>query len=191
MNFPHKEQNGILRYLYRRSSTYYNNIEIFSYNSSGFYKTHKPSSAFDFEASEYWIDINNPNSGNEVFLSFCFNKGFSQIKGYEIKHPNGLDKPYIWTFSGSNDGINWSFNTTTEYNMSEKTVHYVGWKHGPFKCYRFDFIQNSYNFLRSTDVKQVEIFGTFYPNDFFICGTKKIIYSMSKTYYFIILSLSV
>ena len=55
MNFPHLEQNGILKHLYRKNNTYYNDTRIFSYNSSGFEKRFYTFAyhAFDFDSSNY------------------------------------------------------------------------------------------------------------------------------------------
>ena len=178
MNFPHKEQNGILRHLYRKDKNFYNNTQIFSYDCSGVYGTRYPFNAFDFGTSSYWLDSENPNSNNENFISFCFKKGFAEIKGFELKTSSGSMRANVWTFSASNDNEKWSFNTTTSHKMNSSEVLYVDWNHGPFKCYRFDFIKNVNEYSRTTDVSQIELFGTYYPHDFFVCATKK------QKYYF-------
>ena len=173
MNFPHKEQNGILKYLYRKDRKYYNNTQIFSYNFSGFWSVRYPFNAFDFGSTVCWIDSGTERSNNENFLSFCFKKGFAEIKGYELKTTSGTMRANVWTFSASNDNEKWSFNTTTNHKMGINEVFYVDWNHGPFKCYRFDFITNTNENNRGSDVAQIELFGVYYPRDFLTCGTKK------------------
>ena len=170
MNFPHKEQNGILRHLYRKNNAYYNDTRIFSYDSSGFVKEylHYPHYIFDFGSNDHWFD-----SANEVFVSFCFEKGFASIKGYEIKGSSGTHQVKKWAFSGSIDNKNWLYNTTIEHAMIADEVFYVDWHHGPFKCFRIDIIQNVVNNYRMGDVKQVELFGIFYPDNNFFCKTMK------------------
>ena len=162
--FPHIEQNGILKYLYLKNSSYYNNRKIFSYKASGYNKRLSlyPSYAFDFNDNRYWTDSENENSNVENFLSFCFEKGIAIIKGYEIKASNGGTLPYKWSFSASNNNKKWSYNKTTTHAMNTNDVFYVDWYNGPFKCYRIDFINNTYNNLKTTDVNQIEIFGVYY-----------------------------
>ena len=175
MNFPHREQNGILKHLYKKKREYYNDTSIFSYNASGYHKqgNHLPQHALDFNDNNYWTDNDNPNSNNENFVSFCFKKGFAVIKGYEIKASSLTTLPNEWTLSASNDNEKWSFNKTTSHAMEKNEVFYVDWYFGPFRCYRFDFLNNTLNGRRASDVKQIEIFGMFYPNDFLFCKTNK------------------
>ena len=173
MDFPHNEQNGILKYFYRRNHEYYDDMSIFSYNASGFFKkdNHMPQHLFDFDSYTYWTDAGNPNSEMENFVSFCFNKGFASIKGYEIKASRFSTLPNAWTLSGSNDNKQWFFNSTTVHAMGKNDVYYVDWNYGPFRCYRFDFINNTYDNKRPSDVDQIELFGTFTSNSNFLCKT--------------------
>ena len=106
MHFPYKSQNGILRHLYQTDKKYFANKNLFKYDSSGYGSAHYPQHAFDFNENTYWF---SSHRYSEFFISFCFTKGYAQIKGYELKSPPGVVRPSVWMFSVSNDNENWSF----------------------------------------------------------------------------------
>ena len=152
--------NGILRYFSRKDSLYFNNSNIFTYNSSGTHLSYYAFNAFYFESDSYWIDL----SSNNVFLSFCFVRGFADLKGYEIHTLDGKCRPYKWSFSASNDENNWFGNKQEEHLMQHNETYYVDWNKGPAKCYKFDFILNAQESGKGTDIMQIELFGRYFDN---------------------------
>ena len=168
--FPHKELNGILRHFYKKDKKFYDNQNLFSYSSSGCNKGNFDYLAFDFDSGMYWMH----NSQNENFLSFCFKKGFVDLKGYEILTSPWSYRPYIWTLSGSNDNVTWFGNQTENYFMNISETHFAAWNNGPSRCFRFDFLKNTNNNSRASDVKQIELFGRYIPDDLklYSCRTR-------------------
>ena len=160
INFPHKKLDGILKYLSRKDSLYFNNSNIFKYKSSGSLNNYYDFNAFYFESATRWT---SPDSDN-VFLSFCFERGFVDLKGYEISTSGGSWRPVNWSFSASNDDNIWFGNKQEEYSMEKCETYYVDWNKGPAKCFKFDFFQNAEGSKRSSDVTQIELFGRYFDN---------------------------
>ena len=153
--------NGILRYFSRKESLYFNNSKKFTYKSSGAHANLYDFNAFYFESNSYWL---SPNS-DEIFLSFCFESGFVDLKGYEIYTLNGGCRPYKWSFSASNGDNIWFGNKQEEHSMQNFETYYVDWNKGPAKCFKFVFFQNTQQTGGNTDVKQIELFGRYFDNN--------------------------
>ena len=147
--------NGILNYFYRRNKLYYNDTKIFYYKSSGVSFNCFSYNIFDFGSNSYWLHYSN-----EVFVSFCFKKGFVDLDGYELKGNEGISRPYKWSLSASNDNLTWFGNQSEEYSMNQSVIHYVPWHNGPARCFRLDIFENV-NGIIGSDVKQIELFGKF------------------------------
>lgn len=170
MEFPHKEQNGVLKYLYSIDPAYFNNKILFSYNYSNYYQSYYPSNAFNFGTGNYWVDTSNANSGQTNFISFCFVNHKVKLKGYEIKTASGETRPHIWSFSGSNDGNVWYNKKEAIHSMQKNELHYEKWSGGIYRCFRYDSLLNSVGTSIYSDVQQIEIFGTLhYLNEPITC----------------------
>ena len=163
MNFPHKQLNGILRHLFRKDKKYYENYLNVSFTGEG--SNYPLKNVFDFDSDSYWFSETRP----EMFLSFCFKRGFAYVSGYEIKTSSGNARPSKWAFSGSNNNETWEERTVVSYNMSKDETYYVEWKKGPFRCYKIDVIDNLVNWCKQFDFKQIELFGVFYPENYRYC----------------------
>lgn len=160
ISFPHRKMNGILRYFYKKDKLYFNNTNIFTYNSSGTSLSLYDFNAFNFGSSSYWVSINN-----DVFLSFCFESGFADLIGYEIYTSTGSLRPHKWSFSASNDNKEWIGKKNETHWMKSDETYYVPWRNGPARCYRFDFTLNAVNTTGQTDIKQIELFGRYFDNN--------------------------
>ena len=160
--YPHVEQNGILRSLFNKNVNYFEeDISIFASFSSN---EHKKEFAFNFNQSNYWWHQN---------IGFCFKKGTALITKYEIQTSNQGCRPSIWSFSGSNNGKNWRYAETQNYNMSYNETYSVDWNHGVFRCYQLKGIKNQYDGYNTIDIKQIELFGTYFPKGFsLVCSLK-------------------
>ena len=158
--FPYKQTNGILNYFYKRNKKFFNNTNIFSYNSSGCHLSHFGYNIFDLGSNSYWLHY----SEKDVFVSFCFKKGFVDLDGYELQTISGISRPYIWSLSASNDNMMWFGNQSEEYPMNQSVKHYVPWHNGPARCFRLDILKNI-NGGKGCDVKQIELFGKFIADD--------------------------
>ena len=164
MQFPYSELHGILRHLYDKDNSYYNkSIEIFSSGESSQYIKEN---AFNFGTSSYWIDIAHKGQNEENYIGFCFKTGKATLIGYEFWTSSGTARPRIWSLSGSNDKVHWRRNTTVDHAMSQNETYYSPWNKGTFRCFRFDMLRNVYqSFDRGMDIKQIEVFGTYYLTD--------------------------
>lgn len=162
MEFPHKEQNGMLKYLHSIDPRYFNNSIIFSYVYSNFSPGHIASNAFDFDSDDYWIDDKNGGFDKVNFMSFCFKVHRIKLTGYEIKTSYGDSRPRKWSFSGSNNNKTWYKKKEAVHPMEKGETHYEDWNGGPYRCFRFDFLQNVASSGIHSDVKQIELFGTMY-----------------------------
>ena len=162
MEFAHKEQNGILKYLYSKNQRYFNNSLLFSYEYSNHHSTYLPFYAFDFGSSYYWVDNINYNIGDVNYISFCFKAHLVELIGYEIKTSAGNARPHKWTFSGSNDNKVWYQKKEATHFMVKDETHYEEWSGGIYRCFRFDFVLNAANTSIHSDIKQIELFGILY-----------------------------
>ena len=165
MQFPYSKQNGILKYFYNKDSKYYlNSITIFSAGEASNLVT---SNAFDFGSSSYWmVSEDKRKEESENYIGFCFKTGKATLIGYEFLTSSGEARPYIWSMSGSNDRIHWRGNTTVEHKMEKSQTYFSPWSKGTFRCFRFDMLRNVYqSFDRGIDIKQIEVFGTYYLTD--------------------------
>ena len=180
MNFPHKELNGILRHLYRKDKKYYENYLNVSFTGDS--QDFPLKNVFDFDSRSYWLSATRP----EMFLSFCFKRGFAYVTGYEIKTSKSQARPSEWAFSGSNNNETWEEKTVVSYNMSAGQTYYVEWRKGPFKCYKVDMINSIDSRYRQFDFMQIELFGVFYPEYYRYC-TKSIRNPSIASYFFMIL----
>ena len=164
MQFPYSEQNGILRYFHNKDKNYFvNSISIFS---SGEDSTLITSNAFDFNSSLCWLDTKHRTADTENYIGFCFKTGKATLIGHEISSASGAALPFKWSISGSNDKIHWHGNSTVEHLMGTNQVYYSPWSKGTFRCFRFDMLQDAYPYFdRGTDIKQIEVFGTYYLTD--------------------------
>lgn len=162
MEFPYKKQNGVLRYLYSIDHQYFNNTVLFSYEYSNFHKLYIPSNAFDFGTNNYWADTNNAQTGQTNFISFCFTNHKVKLTGYEIKTASGETRPYVWSFSGSNDGKVWHNIKEVKHSMGKEELYYTKWSGGTYRCFRYDSILNTVGNSIYSDVQQIEIFGTLH-----------------------------
>ena len=161
IDFPHKQMNGILKYFSRMDKSYFNNSKLFTYSSSGIWQDKYTHNAFDFESDDYWIS----SECDYIFLSFCFARGFANLTGYEIRTTSGMRRPYKWYFSASNDNATWFGIKQEEHLMYEEETYYVDWSNGPAKCFKFGFIQNALNDTAQTDIKYIELFGSYFDNN--------------------------
>ena len=153
--YPYSQQNGILRSLFNKNPNYYNvDISIFLlYEYNGM----KKEFAFNFDQSNYWVERN---------ISFCFKKGSAFITKYEIQTTTGSCRPSIWSFAGSNDNRHWKYIEEQSYEMKSDEIVSKEWNHGVFRCYQLRGIKNQCTTTGRIDVKQIEIFGTYFPNGF-------------------------
>ena len=164
MQFPYSKQNGILRHFYDKDNNYFvNSISIFS---SGEYVDSKTINAFIFDSDSYWFDNNHRTADTENYIGFCFKTGKATLIGHEISASPEPALPFRWSLSGSNDQIHWRGNSTVEHKMSANEIYYSPWTKGTFRCFRFDMLRNVYSsFDRAIDIKQIEVFGTYYLTD--------------------------
>ena len=171
MQFPYSELNGILKHLYDKDNSYFNkSIEQFSSGESSKYIREN---AFNFGSSSYWTDDTHGNQEYENYIGFCFKTGKATLIGYEFWTSGEGARPRIWSLSGSNDRVHWRRNTTVDHPMEKNETYYTPWNKGTFRCFRFDMLKNVYDaFVRSSDIKQIEIFGTYYLTDpeFIVCS---------------------
>ena len=165
-------RDGILHGFYNESETYYNNEKI-SIKASTLSGSYYPENAFNFNysRSNYWI-----SASKEPFISFCFKKGNAFLTGYEIMTSSYESRPFIWSFSGSNDNKHWKDIENAEHSMSKSEVFHVDWNHGPYKCFKLTSIK-SITGGASSDVMMIEIFGTYFIN-----GIKHIQLSCPRRY---------
>ena len=182
MNYPHKELNGILRHMFRKDKNYYKNSLDIAYtgDSLGFVIDF----LFDFDSGSYWLSATRP----EMFLSFCFKKGFAYISGYEIKTSASSARASKWAFSGSNNNETWEERTVVSHNLTLYETYYVEWKKGPFKCYRIDMLNSQDDRYRQFDFMKIELFGVFYPENYRYC-TKRYRNVFVKSCLFVVLLL--
>ena len=184
MNFPHKQLNGIFRYLFSKDKKYYENYLNVSFTGES--SEYHLKNVFDFDSDSYWFSETRP----EMFLSFCFKTGFAYVSGYEIKTSSNDAKASKWAFSGSNNNETWEEKTVVSYSMSNEEVHYVQWKKGPFRCYKIDMLGSIDNISKQFDFKQIELFGVFYPENYRYCTRGRRDSSVSSYLFMILLLLS-
>ena len=173
--YPYSQQNGILRSLFNKNPNYYNDeISTFSPEEFG---SLKKEFAFNFDQSNYWYGRN---------FSFCFKKGSAFITKYEIQTSSAGCRPQIWSFAGSNDNRHWKYIEEQNYSMGLNEILPVDWNHGIFRCYQLRGKENQMSNNGLIDIRQIEIFGTYFPNMFpKICSFK--IKRCSKTNPFFIM----
>ena len=104
MKFPHKELNGIFRYLFTKKvniDQYYSlyNISVDSIYESSYY--HGPLNSFDFDNSSAWFS--SQKCGPNPWLSFCFIHNKVKLTGFEIQNSGGTCLVTEFLFGGSND----------------------------------------------------------------------------------------
>lgn len=151
--YSYSQQSGILKNLFSKNENYYNDdISIFV---SGEDQNAKKEYAFNFDSSNYWVN-------NEI--GFCFKKGRALITKYEIQTSSGLRRPSIWSFAGSNDRVHWKHVEKQNHQMSAEEIYPVDWNHGIYRCYQIVGINNIYEAAQRIDIRQIEIFGTYFPN---------------------------
>ena len=163
MFFPQSNKNGILKSLHTKNNKYYNDESLFSYSAS---KIDNVIHTFDFIDSTAWVDNVNIGATTENYIDFCFAKGIAKLIGCEITTFSGTWYPYQWSLSGSNDRVNWKGNTSYEHRMTYESSYYFNCDKGTFKCYRINFLRNVIDsqFIRGSDINQIEVFGYYYPN---------------------------
>ena len=119
-----------------------------------------PKNAFDFnfEGESYWW-----SNDDQVFISFCLKKGSAYLTKYEILNSYYGSYPKKWSFSGSNTNGNWKNTEVTDHLLTTKTFYQVDWNHGPYRCFKFESIENNEG-NKPVDIFMLEIYGTYFPN---------------------------
>lgn len=154
--FPHVQMNGILKYFYDMNTKY--NENIIKYTNTGYQSDYRPSNAFDFGTSNYWI---GKNTLEDNFISFCFTiKLKAKLTGYELKTSAGDTRGKKWSFSGSNDNETWKDTLETEHSMTKNEIFYIDWAKKAYKCFKITCINNVVNSYHNFDIVQIELFGT-------------------------------
>ena len=156
--YSYSPLNGILRSLFDKNSNYYvDNISILQRNEG----QNKKDYAFNFNNANYCYSNN---------IGFCFKRGNVYLTHYEIEVQNGTCKPSIWSFAGSNDGIHWKHSQTENHTMGAYEKFHVAWNYGPYRCFKITSIEPLVAACGTNfDIRQIELFGTYFPNGFKKC----------------------
>ena len=124
----------------------------------------RPSNAFNFSNSNYWI---GDNAGTPAYLTFCFKHFWVLPKGYQIT-TTGEDSARAkeWTFSGSNDNKTWENTQTIDHELNPYETHYFAWSpNAHYRCFKITTL-NSTNkmFPYRFDIVNIDIFGNIIQN---------------------------
>ena len=162
MFFPHKTNNGILKYLYTRNAAdYWNQLNISVTN--GYNDQKLPKNAFDWDLSTYWITKSNSPINNRI--TFCFNKYFVKINGFEITTSPYDARPSSFSFGASYRSDIISQSIQVNHAFKTKETYYHSFPPGTFRCFSYINSGRSTRGDYGADIAQIEIFGILLENE--------------------------
>ena len=82
---------------------------------------------------------------------------------YELQTSSYDCKASQWSFAGSNDKTTWKNKEEKSYNMGNEEIYPFDWNYGPYKCFQLLAIKSQCSSEKYHDIRQIEIFGTYYP----------------------------
>ena len=152
--YSYVKQNGILRSFYNKNKNFYKeNVSITAISAGS-----------EDLKEEYALNFNSANYFFLKSFSFCFKKGTALITKYELETSSNGCRPAVWSFAGSNNNKNWKHVEEHSHNMTKNEIYSVDWNHGIFRCYMLFGITNQCSATGNIDIRQIEIFGTYFPN---------------------------